>query len=67
MYHHSSPYSYYHTSKQAEMTSNDVHSGKVAIITGSSKTTGIGAAIAVALAKQGANVYPLLKNIRIIG
>ncbi|KAH8652235.1 hypothetical protein BX600DRAFT_501556 [Xylariales sp. PMI_506] len=38
------------------MASVRVHQGKVAIITGSSKNTGIGAAIAIALAKEGANI-----------
>jgi NAD(P)-dependent dehydrogenase (short-subunit alcohol dehydrogenase family) len=38
------------------MSTNKVHQGKVAIVSGSSKNTGIGAAIATALAKEGANV-----------
>ena len=47
------------------MASNGPLKGKVAIITGSSKSTGIGAAIATVLAKQGANVRspPLLFNL----
>jgi NAD(P)-dependent dehydrogenase (short-subunit alcohol dehydrogenase family) len=34
--------------------------GKVAIVTGSGRSNGIGAAIALAFARQGANVNPLL-------
>jgi NAD(P)-dependent dehydrogenase (short-subunit alcohol dehydrogenase family) len=38
------------------MTSEQYLKGKTAIVTGSSKPSGIGAAIAIALANHGANV-----------
>ena len=50
------PESYHTTRTNQKMVKDQYLAGKVAIVTGASKISGIGAATAIALAEHGANV-----------